>query len=96
MGGGWGAGRGKQDYCGATGRPQVTFKIIRGAPCCLPTVPTPVHDYNMHRRGDNICILSVSEKLPLLKFRYFENCKRHPDSYFTFRVSDQLQICLEQ
>ena len=41
-------------------------------------------------------ILSVNEKLPLLKFRYFENYKRHLDSYFTFRVSDQLQTRLEQ
>ena len=31
-------------------------------------------------------------KLPLLKFRYFENYKRHLDSYFTFYVFDQLQI----
>ena len=41
-------------------------------------------------------ILSVNEKVPLLKFRYFENYKRHLDSYFTFRVSDQLQKRLEQ
>ena len=40
-------------------------------------------------------ILSVNEKLPLLKFRYFENYKRHLDSYFTFRVSDHLQTRLE-
>ena len=43
-----------------------------------------------------IFILSISEKLPLLKFRYFENYKRHLDSYLTFCVSDQLQIHLEQ
>ena len=41
-------------------------------------------------------ILRVNEKLPLLKFRYFENYKRNLDSYFTFLVSDQLQTCLEQ
>ena len=32
----------KLDYCRATGRPQATFKIIRGGPCCLPPVPTPM------------------------------------------------------
>ena len=58
--GGAGVGRGKQDYCGVTGRPKVTFKIIRGAPCCLPTVPTLMHDYNMHRTGANICTFSRS------------------------------------
>ena len=31
-----------------------------------------------------ISILSVIEKLPLLKFRYFENYKRNLDSYFNF------------
>ena len=41
-------------------------------------------------------ILSVNEKLPLLKFRYFETYKRNLDSYFTFRVSGQLQTRLEQ
>ena len=25
---------------------------------CLPTVPIPMHDYNMHRRGANICTFS--------------------------------------
>ena len=55
-----GGGRGKQDYCGVTGRPQVTFKIIRGAPCSLPTGPTSMHDYNMHRRGANISTVSRS------------------------------------
>ena len=58
--------RGKQDYCGATGRSQVTFKIIRGAPCCLPIVPTPMHDYNMHRRGANI--LYIFPKFVHMKF----------------------------
>ena len=43
----------------------------------------------------HIYILSVNEKLLLLKFRYFENYKRNLDSYFTFRVSDQLQTLLE-
>ena len=33
---GGGGERGKHDYCGATGRPQVTFKIIRGAPAVYP------------------------------------------------------------
>ena len=37
---GAGGGGGKQDYYGATGRQQVTFKIITGAPCCLPTLHT--------------------------------------------------------
>ena len=56
-----GGGGGKQDYCcGATGRPHVTFKIIRGAQCCLPTIPTPLHDYNMYRRDANICTFSRS------------------------------------
>ena len=41
-------------------------------------------------------IHSINEKLPLMKFRYFENYRRHLDSYFTFRVSDQLQIRLKQ
>ena len=41
-------------------------------------------------------ILSVNEKLPLLKFRYFENYKRNLDSYFPFHVSGQLQTRLEQ
>ena len=42
-------------------------------------------------------VLSVNEKLPLLTVRYFENYKRHLESYFTFRVSDQpLQKHLEQ
>ena len=41
-------------------------------------------------------ILSVNGKLPLLTFRYFENCKRNLDSYFTFRVSGQLQTRLVQ
>ena len=40
--------------------------------------------------------LSVNEKLPLLKFRHFENYKRNLDSYFTFRVSGQLQTRLKQ
>ena len=53
-GGAEGGERG-EDYCGVTGRPQVTFKIIRCALCCLPTVPTTMHDYNMHRRAANIC-----------------------------------------
>ena len=43
-----------------------------------------------------IYILRVNEKLPLLKFQYFENYKRNLDSYFTFRVSGQLQTHLEQ
>ena len=38
----------------------------------------------------------LNEKLPLLKFRYFENYKRNLDSYLAFCVSDQLQICIEQ
>ena len=41
----WGGGverRGRQDFCGATGRAQATFKFIRGGPCCLPPVPIPV------------------------------------------------------
>ena len=41
-------------------------------------------------------ILSINEKLPPLKFPYFENYKRNLDSYFTFRISGQLQTCLEQ
>ena len=40
-------------------------------------------------------ILSINEKLPLLKFRYFENYKWNLDSYFVFRVSGQLQTRLE-
>ena len=43
-----------------------------------------------------IYIRRVIEKLPLLKFHYFENYKRNLDSYFTFRVSGQLQTHLEQ
>ena len=41
-------------------------------------------------------ILNVNGKLPLLTFRYFENCKRNLDSYFTFRVSGQLKTRLVQ
>ena len=41
-------------------------------------------------------LLSINEKLPLLKFQYFENYKRNLDSYFTFLVSGQLQTRLEQ
>ena len=41
-------------------------------------------------------ILSVNEKSPLLKFRYFESYKRNLDNYFTLRVSGQLQTRLEQ
>ena len=41
-------------------------------------------------------ILSLNEKLPLLKFRYLENCKRNLDGYFAIRVSGQLQTSLEQ
>ena len=41
-------------------------------------------------------VLSVSEKLPLLKFQFFENYKRNVDSYFTFHVSGQLKTRLEQ
>ena len=32
--------------------------------------------------GHPVHILSVNEKLPLLKFRYFGNYNRNPDSYF--------------
>ena len=39
-------------------------------------------------------ILSVNKKLPLLKFRYFGNYNRNPDSYFTFHVSGILQTRL--
>ena len=35
-----------------------------------------------------LCILSVNEKLPLLKVRHFKNHKRNLDNYITFRVSD--------
>ena len=41
-------------------------------------------------------ILGISEKLPLLKFRHFENYKRNLDSFFTFHISGQQQIRLEQ
>ena len=61
MGGAGGrGGESKHANCRVTGRPHVTFKIIRGAPCSLPTVSTPMHDYNMHRRGANICTVSRS------------------------------------
>ena len=44
----------------------------------------------------SLYILSVNEKPPFLKCRYFENYKKIPDSYFTFRVSGQLHTRLEQ
>ena len=47
-------------------------------------------------QDEGASILSVNEKLPLLKFRYFENYQRNMNSYFTFRVSGQLQTRLEQ
>ena len=46
--------------------------------------------------GVSFIILSVNEKLLLLKFRYFKNYKRNLESYFTFLVSGQLQTHLEQ
>ena len=57
------------------------------APVHTPMIPILYQD----KRS---VILSVNEKLPLLKVQYFGNYNRNPDSYFTFRVSGILQTRL--